>query len=97
MLPQLSLFRGVLVGAVPGRAGRAEEALSLFELMKLEGCRPNLITFNAAIDACTKGGVPLDRAWSLFQQMQDAGIHPDRVRPWLNLDEASPPSAHFLD
>lgn len=58
--------------------------------MKLEGCRPNLITFNAAIDACTKGGVPLDRAWSLFQQMQDAGIQPDRVG---SLHPAKPPLA----
>ena len=48
--------------------------------MKAEGCSPNLVTYNTVIDACGKGGVEVDVAWELFEEMQREGLKPDRVR-----------------
>lgn len=54
----------------------------MFDFMKSEGCKPNLITYNALIDACSKGGMP-DKAEGLFNDLQKSGLEPDKVRESL--------------
>ncbi len=56
----------------------------MFHAMKAEGCRPNLITYNAIIDACSKGGTP-EKARELFSDLQQSGLEPDKVPSDLTL------------
>jgi pentatricopeptide repeat protein len=37
------------------KAGRTDLALQLFERMHQEGCRPNVVTYNSLIAACSHG------------------------------------------
>ncbi|CAM9424703.1 unnamed protein product [Chrysoparadoxa australica] len=60
-----------------GRAGKWEQAVDLLEQMRDEGVEPNLVAYNAAIGACSKGGAR--RALRLMQQMRDRGLEPDVI------------------
>ncbi|MCL7028366.1 hypothetical protein MKW94_013491 [Papaver nudicaule] len=56
--------------------GHANEALLLFQKMKMENVRPNYVAFVAALTACSHGGL-VDEALKLFNCMiEDYGISP---------------------
>ncbi|KAK9950515.1 hypothetical protein M0R45_006001 [Rubus argutus] len=40
---------------------------------------PNLVTYNAVIDACGKGGVEFKRVVEIFNEMLKIGVQPDRI------------------
>lgn len=60
------------------KSGFSAEALGVFESMKALGLRPNIVSYNAAIDACGKGGVDLQLTAGLFREMLHCGVLPDR-------------------
>ncbi|XP_010026088.3 pentatricopeptide repeat-containing protein At2g31400, chloroplastic [Eucalyptus grandis] len=62
-----------------GRSANSREAIKAFETMKNSGLKPNLVTFNAVIDACGKGGVELDKVLRIFDEMLKNGVQPDRI------------------
>jgi pentatricopeptide repeat protein len=37
-----------------GRAGRYKQAVEIFNNMRIYGCQPNLITYNAILSSCSK-------------------------------------------
>uniref|UniRef100_A0A7S4U756 Pentacotripeptide-repeat region of PRORP domain-containing protein n=1 Tax=Guillardia theta TaxID=55529 RepID=A0A7S4U756_GUITH len=59
----------------------AATALSVLDMMRENGVRPNAATYIATIKACAKSGSGLTsgifKAFSVFQEMQDAGFEPD--------------------
>jgi len=61
--------------AIARDATGAHEA---FNLMKDEGCTPNLITINTLIDAYSRGG-RMDLCADLLEKMQGMDIKPDRI------------------
>ncbi|EPS72235.1 hypothetical protein M569_02522 [Genlisea aurea] len=61
------------------KSGYCDEAIALFESMKALGMKPNLITYNALIDACGKGGADYKRAMDIFYDMVQNGVQPDRI------------------
>ena len=52
------------------QAGRWESALDLLSRMQKEGCKPNTVTYNSLIAACTHNAELYDKAEELFHQMQ---------------------------
>ncbi|KAE8697167.1 Pentatricopeptide repeat-containing protein [Hibiscus syriacus] len=62
-----------------GRSGYCDEAIKVFDSMKNYGLKPNLVTYNAVIDACAKGGVDFKRVMELFDEMLRSGVQPDRI------------------
>lgn len=62
-----------------GRNGYSKEAFRLFDSMKVLGLRPNLVTYNAVIDACGKGGVEFNQVLAIFDEMVRNRIPPDRI------------------
>ncbi|CAN1159395.1 Pentatricopeptide repeat-containing protein At1g11290, chloroplastic [Linum perenne] len=56
--------------------GRSQQALQLFEDMRLAGVKPNHLTFMGALAACSHAGM-VDEALSYFQMMQNQY----RIRP----------------
>ena len=52
-----------------GRARDARGALALLKEMRASGVAPNVITYNAAISACEKGG-QWERALSLLEEVR---------------------------
>ncbi len=60
------------------KAGRTDLALQLFDRMQQEGCRPNVVTYNSLIAACSHGGHWED-AERCFQQMLSQGCSPDGI------------------
>ena len=46
--------------------------------MRAAGVQPNVISFNAAISACEKGG-QCERALALLGDMRAAGVQPDVI------------------
>ncbi|CAK7339248.1 unnamed protein product [Dovyalis caffra] len=58
--------------------GKIEEALVLFERMKLEGLEPNVFTWNAMISGYARRG-DSDGAFSLLSKMTREGLIPDLV------------------
>ncbi|XVF75204.1 hypothetical protein PTKIN_Ptkin13bG0168900 [Pterospermum kingtungense] len=59
-----------------GQHGRVAEVLESFYKMKIEGFRPNYITFLAVLSACSHGGL-VDEGWHYFLSMTiDYGIQP---------------------
>ncbi|KAF3436559.1 hypothetical protein FNV43_RR23651 [Rhamnella rubrinervis] len=62
-----------------GRSGYCEEAIGVLESMKGSGLKPNLVTYNAVIDACGKGGVKFNRVVEIFDEMLRNGVQPDRI------------------
>ncbi|KAK8967858.1 Pentatricopeptide repeat-containing protein [Platanthera guangdongensis] len=60
------------------RNGLSSEAMSVLSLMKASGVRPNIISYNAVIDACGKGGVDLEITVGFYREMLQNGICPDR-------------------
>ena len=52
--------------------------LELLAEMKTAGLKPNVITYNAAISACEKGG-RADEALKLLAEMKTAGLEPDVI------------------
>jgi len=61
------------------KAGQVQAVLDLFDAMKEESCRPNLITFNTVMDMFVKEGVGLAKVISVFKQMCKQGVQPDVV------------------
>ncbi|KAE8681658.1 hypothetical protein F3Y22_tig00111311pilonHSYRG00247 [Hibiscus syriacus] len=57
-----------------GRSGYCDEAIKVFDSMKNYGLRPNLVTYNVVIDACTKGGVDFKRVVEIFDKMLRRGV-----------------------
>ncbi|KAK2973874.1 hypothetical protein RJ640_013928 [Escallonia rubra] len=56
--------------------GHAHDAISLFEQMKMEGIRPNYVSFIAVLTACSHAGM-VDASWKIFNSMvQEYGIAP---------------------
>ncbi|GMP67527.1 hypothetical protein CsSME_00027476 [Camellia sinensis var. sinensis] len=56
--------------------GFAKEALEIFSEMKLEGEKPNYVTFICVLYACSQGGF-INEGWKYFSSMtQDYGILP---------------------
>lgn len=56
--------------------GHAQDAISLFKQMEMEGVEPNYISFIAVLTACSHAGLT-DEAWSYFRSMtRDYGITP---------------------
>ncbi|XVF28995.1 hypothetical protein REPUB_Repub15cG0081600 [Reevesia pubescens] len=67
-------WTSIIVGAA--QHGRAEEALSLYDKMVLNGVKPNEVTFVGLIYACSHVGL-VNRGRELFKSMiEDYGIHP---------------------
>ncbi|KAJ6686725.1 hypothetical protein OIU79_016477 [Salix purpurea] len=62
-----------------GRSGYCNEAIKIFYSMKDYGLKPNLVTYNAVIDACGKGGVEFKRVVEIFDEMLRNGMQPDRI------------------
>lgn len=58
--------------------GKSEEALGLFERMKLEGLQPNEFTWNVLIAGFSRRG-DINVALSLFGRMNKEGLVPDLV------------------
>lgn len=59
-----------------GQHGKVEEVLESFDRMKIEGFRPNYVTFLAVLCACSHGGL-VDEGWEYFSLMtRDYGIQP---------------------
>ncbi|XP_031395437.1 pentatricopeptide repeat-containing protein At4g16470 [Punica granatum] len=59
-----------------GLNGRVMEVLESFHKMKIEGFRPNNVTFLAVLSACSHGGL-VDQGWKYFHSMtRDYGIQP---------------------
>ena len=59
-----------------GLHGRVVEVLDLFCRMKVEGLRPNYVTFLSVLSACSHGGL-VDEGWEYFSSMRrDYGIQP---------------------
>ena len=52
--------------------------MSLLDEMRGAGVEPNVISFNATISACEKGG-QWERAVSLLDEMRGAGVEPDVI------------------
>lgn len=48
-------------------------ALETFDLMKVRGIEPDLITYNTAIGACSKAG-NIDRAFELYETLRSQGL-----------------------
>ncbi|GLT43114.1 hypothetical protein SLA2020_170850 [Shorea laevis] len=67
-----------LIGAY-AKSGLCDEALKVFDSLKDYGITPNLVTYNAVIDACGKGGVEFSRVMEIFNEMVRNGIQPDRI------------------
>ncbi|KAK9161750.1 hypothetical protein Syun_008091 [Stephania yunnanensis] len=55
------------------------EGAGVFDSMKELGLRPNLVTYNAVIDACAKGGAEFSRALEFLDEMVKNGVQPDRI------------------
>jgi pentatricopeptide repeat protein len=55
----------------------ADNALMTFDSMSKQGVAPNLITFNTIMDAEVRG-CKIEHVWRLLEQMQKAGIKPDK-------------------
>ncbi|PWA80632.1 pentatricopeptide repeat-containing protein [Artemisia annua] len=68
-----------LVISVLGWLGKIELEKKLFETMKLSGLKPNLVTYNALIDACGKSGADFKRASHIFDDTLGNGFQPDRI------------------
>ncbi|KAK8308011.1 hypothetical protein V6Z12_D02G027000 [Gossypium hirsutum] len=67
-------WTSIIVGAA--QHGQAEEALSLYDNMILNGVKPNEVTFVGLIYACSHVGL-VNRGRELFKSMvEDYGIHP---------------------
>ncbi|KAH0883387.1 hypothetical protein HID58_059483, partial [Brassica napus] len=62
-----------------GRSGLHNEAITVFDSMKRYGLRPNLVTYNAVIDACGKGGMEFSKVAEFFNEMERNGVQPDRI------------------
>ncbi|KAJ6334372.1 hypothetical protein OIU78_011295 [Salix suchowensis] len=62
-----------------GRSGYCNEAIKIFYSMKDYGLKPNLVTYNAVIDACGKGGVEFKKVVEIFDEMLRNGMQPDRI------------------
>ncbi|KAK9040790.1 hypothetical protein V6N11_015930 [Hibiscus sabdariffa] len=62
-----------------GRSGHWDEAIKVFNSMKNYKLKPNLVTYNAVIDACAKGGAEFKRVVEIFDEMLRSGVHPDRI------------------
>ncbi|XP_038686813.1 pentatricopeptide repeat-containing protein At5g50390, chloroplastic-like [Tripterygium wilfordii] len=51
-----------------GNHGRGSEAVEMFELMLLEGLKPNHVTFLAVLSACSHSGLS-EHGWEIFHSM----------------------------
>lgn len=63
-----------IIGAL-AKAGRAEDAFSMFDRMKRSNLKPDKYTYTSLINACVKEG---DMQELLFD-MKEQGVHPDVV------------------
>ncbi|CAA2967701.1 Hypothetical predicted protein [Olea europaea subsp. europaea] len=61
------------------KSGYCDEAIGAFETMKDTGLKSNLVTFNALINVCGKGGADFKRASMIFDEMFSNGVQPDRI------------------
>ncbi|XP_073151450.1 pentatricopeptide repeat-containing protein GUN1, chloroplastic [Henckelia pumila] len=61
------------------KSGHFEDAIGVFRSMKDSGLKPNLVTYNALIDACGKGGGDFKRASNILVEMLQNGVQPDRI------------------
>ena len=61
-----------------GRAGKWQEAQSVFELMGKSGLSQDLHSYNTLIDAFCKGG-QVQLAEKLLDSMSSAGVEPNVV------------------
>ena len=59
-----------------GRHGEGEAALSLMEEMERQGCRPNDVTFLAALSACGHSGLTKEGKRLFHYMVVDRGISP---------------------
>lgn len=59
------------------RNGRSADAIEVFELMRCKGLKPNVISYNAVIDACVKGNGDVRTAVGFFREMIRVKIMPD--------------------
>ncbi|XP_077211176.1 pentatricopeptide repeat (PPR) superfamily protein [Tasmannia lanceolata] len=59
-----------------GLNGRVAVALGLFERMRLEGVKPNSVTFLGVLSACSHAGMVED-AWKFFNMMKDYEVVPE--------------------
>ncbi|KAJ6848191.1 pentatricopeptide repeat-containing protein, chloroplastic [Iris pallida] len=62
------------------RSGLSRDAVHVFNLMKSKGLKPNVVSYNAVIDACAKGSPSPDvpSAISFFREMlRDGRLRPD--------------------
>ncbi|KAL2329755.1 hypothetical protein Fmac_017336 [Flemingia macrophylla] len=62
-----------------GRNDRFPEAVSLFRSMGCFGLEPNLVTYNAIIDAGAKGEVAFEIVVKFLEEMTASGCLPDRL------------------
>ncbi|GAA0172346.1 hypothetical protein LIER_26190 [Lithospermum erythrorhizon] len=59
-----------------GKAGKPDEALSLFQEMLSKGCTPNLIAFNTILEVLAKSRM-IDKAILLFSKMVENKCRPN--------------------
>lgn len=60
--------------------GHGEEALHLFQQMKLDGVRPNEVTFVGVLTACSHAAGLVDEGWRHFESMsKEYGMEPTIV------------------
>lgn len=77
--PTTYLFNTVI--SKLSRARKAEQALQLFDMMRIARVRPTSVTFGAAINACVRTGDEA-RATALFAEMESQKSFQPRVPPY---------------
>lgn len=61
------------------KSGLFDEAIKVFNTMKDSALVPNLVTYNALINACGKGGGNYRTSLEIFYEMGRNGVQPDRI------------------
>ncbi|KAF2309702.1 hypothetical protein GH714_004669 [Hevea brasiliensis] len=62
-----------------GKSGYWNDAFKVFYSMEAYGLKPNLVSYNAVIDACAIGGVEFKKAVEIFDEMFKNGVQPDLI------------------
>eukprot|EP00440_Ansanella_granifera_P038848 gb/GFBE01042151.1/.p1 GENE.gb/GFBE01042151.1/~~gb/GFBE01042151.1/.p1 ORF type:complete len:963 (+),score=290.52 gb/GFBE01042151.1/:1-2889(+) len=74
--------------------GDLKSAKKVLEAMRIEGLKPNAVTFNELIDASATNGRRAD--WSLIEEMRSCGLKPNKVTCSILLKSLAP-SSPFVD
>lgn len=58
------------------QASQSYMALSLFNEMRSQKCKPNICTYTALVNAFAREGL-CEKAEEIFEQLQEDGLEPD--------------------